>query len=139
MSDSDSGIQNMDDTIQSDIESVVKQSAAPARPADIRLKLYKHDTLSCPYPVDFSFEDTTGTERIRVSKPDAEMLIFAETTNKTAKNLMVDYVNEANGTVTFSRAGEDWYAVTFETDKQTVHRKCIIDDNTSRKAILTIR
>ena len=41
------------------------------------------------------------------------------------KNLMLEYAGQG-GTASYSRAGDDWYAITIENNGTVTHRKCIL-------------
>ncbi len=84
-------------------------------------------SVSCPYPSAFHANQTTGNQKLNLtdSLGGATMIVSQEGKSGAAKDLMLEYAEEI-GNVTYSRAGDDWYAITAESGDMINHRKCIV-------------
>ena len=56
----------------------------------------------------------------------ASMTVSQEGKSGAPSDLMRDYARQTGGEVSYSRAGDDWYAVTVTTDDTVYHRKCVL-------------
>ena len=54
------------------------------------------------------------------------MTVSQEGKSGAPSDLMRDYARQTGGEVSYSRAGDDWYAVTVTTDDTVYHRKCVL-------------
>jgi cytoskeletal protein RodZ len=103
---------------------------APSHEIANQVKLYKdpQSQFSCPYPETFQMQtaedqktllyvtDPAGGGSVRIGlEPNAQ--------NKAADALLKEYAAAAGGTVTFSRAGTNWYTVEVEKNGNLHHRK----------------
>lgn len=88
--------------------------------------------ITCPYPSDFHSNTVSGNEKLNMTDPlgGAVMLVAQEGKGGVPKDMMVEYAS-AGGNVTYSRAGDDWYAITLETSDKITHRKCIVRNGIS--------
>lgn len=84
-------------------------------------------SVTCPYPSVFHTNTASGNEKLNLvdSLGGATMIVSQEGKTGVPKDLMLQYAEE-NGNVTYSRAGDDWYAITVESGDTINHRKCII-------------
>ena len=106
-------------------------TAAPSEEKESKYKSYKlSNGMSFEYPSDFTKEDTrTSEEKLRVSG-DSDALITVtseEYPGGNASSLMKKYADNTTGKVSYSLAGNDWYAITIEDGDTVKHRKYIID------------
>ena len=83
--------------------------------------------VSCPYPSDFHANVVSGNEKLNLvdSLGGATMVVRQEGKSGEPKNLMLEYAGQG-GTASYSRAGDDWYAITIENNGTVTHRKCIL-------------
>ena len=83
--------------------------------------------VNCPYPSDFHANAVTGNEKLSLvdSLGGATMVVRQEGKSGAPKDLMLEYANQG-GTASYSRAGDDWYAITLENNGTVTHRKCIV-------------
>lgn len=110
------------------------QAAATAAPSEEKKTQYKSYNLSngmsFEYPSDFTGESTkSDDEKLRVSDSDGAVITVTskEYPGGNASSLMKDYADDSIGKVTYSLAGNDWYAITIEDGDTIKHRKYIID------------
>lgn len=82
--------------------------------------------INCPYPSDFHANVVSGNEKLNIvdSLGGATMVVRQEGKSGAPKDLMLEYANQG-GTASYSRAGDDWYAITLENNGTVTHRKCI--------------
>lgn len=123
-----------DDTLnQKTSETTPSKTSAAATPAaSAQASKSGYSTInigsvSCPYPSVFHTNQPTGNQKLNLtdSLGGATMIVSQEVKSGAAKDLMLEYAEEA-GNVTYSRAGDNWYAITAESDDMINHRKCII-------------
>lgn len=83
--------------------------------------------VTCPYPSSFHSNTLTGNEKLNITDAlgGATMVIMQEGKSGEPKDLMLEYA-EQGGDILYSRAGDDWYAITAELNGTVNHRKCII-------------
>ncbi len=84
--------------------------------------------IVCPYPETFD-ESANGIGEVmhlNDSVGGAVMVIAKDTPSGEAKDMMSEYAAHSGGNVSFSRAGDNWYSVTVETEGQITHRKYVI-------------
>lgn len=88
------------------------------------------DSLNCPYPTSFSKKNTEGDVKLNIidTTGGAAMTVTAEKYGKSSKayELMKEYTQSEGGTISYSRAGNDWYGVTLTKDSIIYHRKCLL-------------
>lgn len=92
----------------------------------------KVGSVNCPYPATFHSNTTTGNEKLNITDAfgGATMIISQEAKMGEAKDLMAEYASEC-GSVSYSRAGNDWYSVTSESGGVITHRKCVVRNGLS--------
>ena len=73
--------------------------------------------VTCPYPSDFHSNTVSGSEKLNMTDP-------------LGGATMIEYAAQSSN-VSYSRAGGDWYAITFEADEKIKHRKCIVRNGIS--------
>lgn len=103
-------------------------SSATAAPSKDGYTTITIGAITCPYPSDFHSNPVTGNEKLNLTDAlgGATMIVSQEGKSGTATELMRDHVRQTGGTLTYNRAGDDWYAVTAEVSGTAYHRKCII-------------
>lgn len=84
--------------------------------------------VECPYPSSFNANAVSGNEKLNLTDAlgGASMIVTQEGKSGEPKDLMLDYASSLGGDVLYSRAGDDWYAITIETDEKINHRKCVV-------------
>ncbi|MCC8160276.1 MAG: zinc-ribbon domain-containing protein [Oscillospiraceae bacterium] len=84
--------------------------------------------VECPYPSTFNSNTVSGNEKLNLTDAlgGASMIVTQEGKSGEPKDLMLDYASSQGGDVLYSRAGDDWYAITIESDEKINHRKCIV-------------
>lgn len=87
----------------------------------------KVGSVTCPYPSNFHSNTLEGNEKLNLTDAfgGATMIVSQEAKSGEAKNLMAEYAAKC-GNVSYSRAGSDWYAITYEDEGVINHRKCVI-------------
>jgi predicted nucleic acid-binding Zn ribbon protein len=88
--------------------------------------------VTCPYPSDFHSNTVSGSEKLNMTDPlgGATMIVAQEGKGGVPKDMMIEYAAQSSN-VSYSRAGGDWYAITFEADEKIKHRKCIVRNGIS--------
>lgn len=84
--------------------------------------------VTCVYPSTFNSNPTTGNQKLNVTDAlgGATMTVSQEGKSGAPADLMRDYARQTGGEVSYSRAGDDWYAVTITTSDTVYHRKCVL-------------
>ena len=84
--------------------------------------------VTCVYPSTFNSNPTTGNQKLNLTDAlgGATMTVSQEGKSGAPSDLMRDYARQTGGEVSYSRAGDDWYAVTVTTDDTVYHRKCVL-------------
>lgn len=84
--------------------------------------------VTCPYPSTFTLNTTTGNEKLNLkdSLGGASMIVSQVGKSGTPAELMREYASEIGGDLPYTRAGDDWYAVTTNTGDTVHHRKCVL-------------
>ena len=84
--------------------------------------------VTCVYPSTFNSNPTTGNQKLNLTDAlgGATMTVSQEGQSGAPSDLMRDYARQTGGEVSYSRAGDDWYAVTVTTDDTVYHRKCVL-------------
>lgn len=88
--------------------------------------------ITCPYPSEFHSNTVSGGEKLNATDPlgGAVMIVAQEGKGGVPKDMMMEYASQGSN-VTYSRAGDDWYAITLDLDGKTNHRKCIVRNGIS--------
>lgn len=88
--------------------------------------------ITCPYPSDFHSNTVASGEKLNLTDPlgGAVMIVAQEGKGGVPKDVMMEYAAQGDN-VSYSRAGDDWYAITLEIDGKVNHRKCIIRNGIS--------
>lgn len=88
--------------------------------------------ITCPYPSDFHSNTVTAGEKLNATDPlgGAVMIVAQEGKGGVPKDMMMEYASLGSN-VSYSRAGDDWYAITLELDGKINHRKCIVRNGIS--------
>ena len=84
--------------------------------------------VTCVYPSTFNSNPTTGNQKLNLTDAlgGATTTVPQEGKSGAPSDLMRDYARQTGGEVSYSRAGDDWYAVTVTTDDTVYHRKCVL-------------
>lgn len=84
--------------------------------------------ITCPYPSSFRSDPVTGNQKLNLTDAlgGAVMTVTQEGKSGSASDLMREYARETGGEISYSRAGNDWYALTTEAQGSVYHRKCIL-------------
>lgn len=134
------GIKDRDDEITENIALTPVPTAAAqtstGTTADNRntsFKMLEYNGIMCPYPVSFMTGASGGKELMHLADTagGAVMMISTEENAGNGKEMMVEYLKTAGGELSYSRASDNWYAVTVNTGEQIKHRKLVIKNNTA--------
>ena len=136
-----SSIRSVDDVVNEDIAQSApavttgQSTTASVSTNGMGFRVYEYGGISCPYPESFTSVPPENGEQMRLSDPagNAVMTISNESVSGAARDMMTAYYDEVSklGNVTENRSGSDWYIVTYETDTQVIHRKCVINGNSA--------
>lgn len=98
-----------------------------------KCKIYTDKTMNFtfPYPESFVEASISGSKtKYSVKDPegDGSMMISAETvgSSATAKQIMKDYASGVGTSLSFNRAGDNWYSLAFERNGKYNYRKGIL-------------
>ena len=88
------------------------------------------NNISFPYPSSFIKKSAEGDVKLNAmdAKGGAVITLTKEKYSGPDKayELMKEYTDTSGGTISYSRAGNDWYAVTSDKNNIVYHRKCLI-------------
>ena len=126
-------IKEVDDVVLEDAQNMAtippsNRQTSTASTVNTDFKTIEANGIVCPYPETFA-ESANGIGEVlhlSDSAGGAVMVIAKDNPSGEAKDLMSDYAAHSGGSVTFSRAGDNWYAVTVTVGEQVIHRKYVI-------------
>lgn len=111
-------------------------STAYAINSDINADGYREFTCTggavFAYPPTFTQENAGANERLRVyDSSGGASITLSENgpVSGAARDLMSEYARSQEGSVSYSRAGDNWYIVETSNGDLVNHRKCIIVNN----------
>lgn len=126
-------IKEVDDVVLEDAENMAtippsSQQTSTASTVNTDFKTIEANGIVCPYPETFTESANGIGEVLHLSDSvgGAVMVIAKDSPSGEAKDLMSEYAAHSGGNVTFSRAGDNWYAVTVTAGEQITHRKYVI-------------
>ncbi len=101
-----------------------------------KCKIYRDDrmrNIRCPYPSSFeqgSRSNSSTVISLVDTINDGAMMICTQDVNinSTGSSLMKDYASGVGGEIKSSRAGDNWYSITFERNNKVNHRKAVVYD-----------
>ncbi len=129
-----SQIKHVDDTVREDLAASAtetpKEIETMASGTQTDFKTIEANGISCPYPAGFLPGTSSGNTVLEVSdaKGGAVMAIVKDKPSGTdTAELMMAAASKLGGSLTYSRAGEDWYEITVRNDGMITHRRYVIN------------
>lgn len=97
-------------------------------------RVFEINNIACPYPSDFSKKSVSGNEKLSLvdSAGGGIMSISQEQGVRTVPSeQMKDYASQLGGSVSYSLADKNGYAITVEKNNTVYHRKCIMSGSSA--------
>lgn len=137
-----------EDATEKESENKDKNSSSETEDEEVKLtmddfeataekcKIYRDDRMGdirCPYPASFEQGSRSNTDTVISlvdTINDGSMMICTQDVgiNSTGGSLMKDYASGVGGEITSSRAGDDWYSITFVRNNKVNHRMAVVYD-----------
>lgn len=109
-----------------------QQSSQTSSSDDYRV--FEINNIACPYPSDFGKKSVSGNEKLSLvdSAGGGIMSISQEQgVRTTPSEQMKDYASQLGGSVSYSLADKNGYAITVEKNNTVYHRKCIMSGSSA--------
>lgn len=90
-----------------------------------------NEKMNFPYPTAFTKKTVSDNVLLNLmdSAGGGSIMLKEDRASGKATEMMKEYAQTLGGTISYSRAGDNWYGITVEKNNFVYHRKCLIVGN----------